>query len=1072
MECTILQEDVLYSKDASKLTDDSIQAIQHAVENSQPVGIVAGRYDEALTITDVSGFFLKNLGYNCEDFYAATGGSLRRLFHGENQSFLEPDRWPRITADGDGQLVTKDGVPVFARLYKRDTTDCDGNPIWILSAQMDWTRQNLHLVNSVMRSGMWYIDCDETGAANRITYSHEFRRMLGYHDILDFPNKLDSCIDLIHPDDRQNVLDALNRALSDRTGTIPYDMEYRMKLRDGHYEWFRDSAEASRRLDGTIRRFVGIFVNVDKEKKAELLLKKSEAFHHAFTESNLCEYYVDLSTDHFDSLKEYDSFLTSFEQTSWDALVRAYLDHFISPADRDAVAVVFDRDYIVEKFVQGRQELSYECRLQWNGEEHWVRNVVMPGESGRSTRYAIVFIRDITDAKNEAARIAALTQQTRSLDMLLQSTIKLVDRYFLCDLTEDKYNFYSPTSPSDSYAPSGTYHDLVDHITTQFKRIGGERNLKESLAPENLRDKLRTPDDIYRFEYSTKDETQFKTFAILPVTWQGDTLETVLFVAQDITQEKKTEIASRKALKEAYDAANRANRAKTEFLSNMSHDIRTPMNAIVGMTAIAGANVHNPERVTDCLGKISQSSRHLLGLINEVLDMSRIESGKVVLTEEDFNLAELVDSLIAMTKGSVAAHNHSFEVRLCQLEHEDVCGDSLRLQQVITNILANAIKYTPDGGRIVFSIDEQPTHTPNVGCYRFTVEDNGIGMTPEFQKILFEPFTRADDKRTTKIQGTGLGMAIARNTVNMMNGTIDVESELGKGSKFTVTVFLKLQSKETGPIDELAHLPVLVVDDDAICCESTVEMLKELGIDGEWTTSGEEAVARTAARHAAHKDFFAVIVDWKMPGMNGLDVTRHIREQLKAQVPIIVLTAYDYAEIENDARAAGVSDFIAKPLFRSRLTAALKNLVEGRSNTEPENELEDLAHCDYTGKRILLVEDNDLNREIATEIIGMTGASIESAENGKVAVEMFANAPEHYYDLIFMDIQMPLMNGYEAATAIRAQTDHGGQSVPIIAMTANAFAEDVILSRNAGMNEHIAKPLDLTKLNGVLRTWL
>ena len=1071
MECTTLQEDVLYSQNTSKLTPESIAAIQNTVQRSQPVGIVAGLYDEALTITDVSGFFLKNLGYEYEDFCRVTGCSLRALFYGENQSFLAPERWPLITADGDGQLLTKDGVPIFARLYKMDSTNSDGAPIWILSAQMDWVRQNLHLVNSVMRSGIWYIDCDHAGSPTGVVYSHEFRRMLGYHDVLDFPNTLDAWSALIHPDDRGPVLAALDRSLSDRTGASPYDVEYRMRLPDGHYEWFRDSAEASRRLNGTIRRFVGVFVNVDKEKRAELLVKKSEAFHRAYTESNLCEYYVDLQTDHFDPLKEAPSFLSAFEQPSWDALVCSYRDRFIAPADRDAVAMIFDRSYITERFRQKRPELSFECRLQLNGEERWVRNVVMPGETTGDPRYAIVFIRDITDSKKEAAQIAALTQQNKAMDMLLQSTVKLVDRYFLCNLSTDEYTFYNMLSAA-SRPSSGCYHDLVAYFLAQFQPIGGERTLEENLSPAHLRQQLRTPDDIYRFEYSTKDETQFKTMAILPVSWKDGVVEQALFVAQDVTQEKKTEIASRKALKDAYDAANRANRAKTEFLSNMSHDIRTPMNAIVGMTAIAGANINNPERVADCLGKITQSSHHLLGLINEVLDMSRIESGKVVLNEEAFNLAELVDDLIGINKGNIAAHGHSLDVHLHKLEHEDVYGDSLRIQQVITNILSNAIKYTPDGGHIVFSIAEQPTHSPGVGCYQFTVKDNGIGMTPEFQKILFEPFTRADDKRTTKIQGTGLGMAIAQNTVNMMNGTIDVESELGKGSKFTVTIFLKLQDRSTEQIDELAHLPVLVVDDDVLCCESTVEMLQEVGIDGEWTTSGEEAVARAAARHEAHNDYFAVLVDWKMPGMNGVELTRCIRQKLGKALPIIVLTAYDYTDIENEARTAGVNDFITKPLFRSRLTAALKNLVAGKPNAADRNELDELARCDYTGKRILLVEDNELNREIAKEIIGMTGVSIECAENGREAVEKFTAAPVGYYDLIFMDIQMPLMNGYETTAAIRAQTLHGGQTIPIVAMTANAFAEDVVLSRNAGMNDHIAKPLDLNKLNDVLQQWL
>ena len=426
--------------------------------------------------------------------------------------------------------------------------------------------------------------------------------MLGYHDVLDFPNTLDSWSALIHPDDRDPVLAALDRALSDRTGASPYDVEYRMRLPDGHYEWFRDSAEASRRLNGTIRRFVGVFVNVDKEKRAELLVKKSEAFHRAYTESNLCEYYVDLQTDHFDPLKEAPSFLSAFEQPSWDALVCSYRDRFIAPADRDAVAMIFDRSYITERFRQKRPELSFECRLQLNGEERWVRNVVMPGETTGDPRYAIVFIRDITDSKKEAAQIAALTQQNKAMDMLLQSTVKLVDRYFLCNLSTDEYTFYNMLSAA-SRPSSGCYHDLVAYFLAQFQPIGGERTLEESLSPAHLRQQLRTPDDIYRFEYSTKDETQFKTMAILPVSWKDGVVEQALFVAQDVTQEKKTEIASRKALKDAYDAANRANRAKTEFLSNMSHDIRTPMNAIVGMTAIAGANINNPERVPIVWGR-------------------------------------------------------------------------------------------------------------------------------------------------------------------------------------------------------------------------------------------------------------------------------------------------------------------------------------------------------------------------------------------------------------------------------------------------------------------------------------
>ena len=539
----------------------------------------------------------------------------------------------------------------------------------------------------------------------------------------------------------------------------------------------------------------------------------------------------------------------------------------------------------------------------------------------------------------------------------------------------------------------------------------------------------------------------------------------------DVSQEKKAEIESHKALKDAYRAAENASRAKTEFLSNMSHDIRTPMNAIIGLTAIAGANIESQDRVVECLGKITKSSRHLLGLINEVLDMARIESGRMSLAEEDFSLPELVDNLLTLTKPAIDEHKHQLEVHVEHIEHEAVCGDSLRIQQVFVNLMSNAVKYTPDGGNITLTIKEKPNGFSELGCYEFSIEDNGIGMTPEFQKIMFEPFSRADDHRTTKVQGTGLGMAIARNIVNLMNGDIQVESAPNKGTKITVTVYLKLQENEKEQEKELLDLPVLVVDDDKTCCESTVATLQEIGIAGEWVLTGKEAVERCAARHKTGRDYFAVILDWKMPEIDGIATARKIRERVGEDVTIIILTSFDFSEIEEEARAVGVNAFMAKPLFRSRLTATLRQFTSGKKEKNARNYLEDFAKENYAGKRILLVEDNALNREIATEIIGMTGVTIDSAENGKIAVEKVMEAPEKWYDLIFMDIQMPIMNGYEATAAIRALAGSRGK-VPIIAMTANAFAEDVQLAKNTGMNEHIAKPLDLNKLNDVLKQWL
>ena len=525
------------------------------------------------------------------------------------------------------------------------------------------------------------------------------------------------------------------------------------------------------------------------------------------------------------------------------------------------------------------------------------------------------------------------------------------------------------------------------------------------------------------------------------------------------------------SLEIAVKKADSANAAKSQFLAQMSHEIRTPMNAIVGLTAIAGANIESQDRVIECLSKITESSRHLLGLINEVLDMARIESGKMTLAQEDFNLSELVDNLITLTKPVLDEHKHNFDIHINHIEHEDVCGDSLRIQQVFVNLMSNAIKYTPDGGNIIFSIEEKPNGFSELGCYEFTIEDNGIGMSPEFQKIMFDPFSRADDHRTTRVQGTGLGMAISRNIVNLMNGNIKVESTLHKGTRITVTIYLELQEKEKEQDINLMNLPVLVVDDDRTCCESTVATLKEIGITGEWVLSGREAVECCYARHELKNDYFAVILDWKMPDMDGIETARQIRKRIGKEITIIVLTSYEFSEMEEEAKAAGIDAFIAKPLFRSRLTATLRQFTSGRKENTARNYLEKLSEADYTGKRILLVEDNELNREIGVEILQMTGAEVETAENGKIAVEKVEASPEGLYDLVFMDIQMPVMNGYEATAAIRSLPGEKGK-LPIVAMTANAFAEDVQLAKNTGMNGHIAKPLDMNKLNDVLENWL
>ena len=1067
MSCIRNYEDKIYSSNMTALGDNVFEALQKTIVNNGGVGTITGYFDSELTILSVSELLLYNIGYTYESFMKQTKGSLKNLFYGEDVSFLDEERFPFIKGRGEGQILTADGSPINVYLYKENTTDKNGREIWAMSVQVNWEYENLTLINGAICSGHWYFDCDENGKIVDVSWSHAFRRMLGYNDILDFPNKLDSWSELLHPQDKERVMNQLYSAIADKTNQIKYNVEYRLRMKDNRYQWFRASAEVIRRVDGTANRIAGIFVNIDAEKKRIMQEQKLAAFHRAFTKSNLCEYYVNLEKNSFETFKVEASLMTAFEKShTWDEFISHFVEYYVIDENKKTVTDFYNRSYIAEKLKGLETELSLECRIILNGKERWVRNVIMRGEI-EDSEYAMIFLRDITEAKEENIKLQKMASDNANKEQLIQSMVRLVDRFAVCDLKNDRYRFYNLKGQM-IYKPLGRYSEFQEQLLVNYKTMKPLEPMDMLLSPENICKNLTGENDIYKFEYCSQNEDVYKIASFIPLEWEAEKPVKVLWVSMDVSQEKKAEIESHKALKDAYKAAENASRAKSEFLSNMSHDIRTPMNAIVGLTAIAGANIDNKARVMECLCKIAKSSRHLLGLINGVLDMARIESGRMSLSEEDFSLPELVDNLVTLTKPSIDEHKHALEVHVRHIEHEAVCGDSLKIQQLFVNLLSNAIKYTPDGGNITFSIEEKPNGFSELGCYEFIIEDNGIGMSPEFQKIMFEPFSRADDQRTTRIQGTGLGMAITRNIVNLMNGSIKVDSALNRGTKITVTIFLKLQESEKEQEKELVDLPVLVVDDDKTCCESTVATLSEIGIAGEWVPSGKEAVRRCYEHHEKKEDYFAIILDWKMPEMDGIETARQIRKRIGSDITIILLSSFEFSEIESEAKAAGVDAFIVKPLFRSRLTATLRRFVSEKKEKTARDYLES---TDYSGKRILLVEDNELNREIASEILQMTGVEVEYAENGKIAVEKVLNAPANRYDLAFMDIQMPVMNGYEATAAIRGLSGERGQ-LPIVAMTANAFAEDVQMAKNAGMNGHIAKPLDVKKLSEILKKWL
>ena len=521
-------------------------------------------------------------------------------------------------------------------------------------------------------------------------------------------------------------------------------------------------------------------------------------------------------------------------------------------------------------------------------------------------------------------------------------------------------------------------------------------------------------------------------------------------------------------LEKARQTALEANKAKSEFLANMSHDIRTPMNAIVGMTAIATAHMDDRKQVENCLRKITLSSKHLLGLINDVLDMSKIESGKLTLTTEQISLKEVVEGIVNIMQPQVKTKKQTFDIHVENILTENVWCDGIRLNQVLLNLLSNATKYTPEGGSIQLSLSEEksPKGENYVRIY-IKVKDNGIGMSPEFLKRIYESYSRADGARIHKTEGAGLGMAITKYIVDAMEGTIDIQSEPDKGTEFLLMFdFEKAAAMEMDMV--LPAWNMLVVDDDELLCETAMDALKSIGIRAEWTLSGEKAIELVNEHHKKREDYQIILLDWKLPGMNGIQVAKEIRSNLGDEVPILLISAYDWSEFEAEAREAGISGFISKPLFKSSLYHALCQYMD--VGTEHEHTLN--QNIDLSGRRILLAEDNELNWEVAKELLTDLGVELDWAEDGRICLDKFQKSSEGYYDIILMDIRMPHMTGYEATKAIRGLNHPNALSIPIIAMSADAFSDDIQRCLEFGMNAHIAKPIDIVEVSRLLKRFL
>lgn len=805
-------------------------------------------------------------------------------------------------------------------------------------------------------------------------------------------------------------------------------------------------------LDGSVMGTVGVAIDVTQERAYEKeIIQKNQTLETIFTTIDCGVIRHTLDGRQILSINRAALKILGYE--SQEELIKDGFDMIAQSVVEEDKAKLRE---CIKKLEKEGDNVSIEYCVQHKNKErlHIMGNIKLLQENGKW--FYQRFLLDCTEQKLQE-------KKNKRQQMELVQALS-IDYNCVCFFDLDTRKGIVLRKDNDK---ESIFHSIFDgEISLQGSL---ERYIQEFVF-EDDREMLHQAISVYKLKKELTEKKQyyvnyrmvidseilyFQIEAVRAGTW-GENHGMVLGF-RSVDEETRSEMEKKNLLENALLQANRASKAKSVFLSNMSHDIRTPMNAIVGFTALAITHIDQKEQVGEYLKKIMTSGNHLLSLINDVLDMSRIESGKIHLEEKPCHLPDILHGLRNILQADVHAKQLELYIDAVDVLDEEIYCDKLRLNQVLLNLLSNAVKYTSAGGIVSMRIKEKAGAPIGYANYEFSIKDTGIGMGKEFVSHIFEPFEREKSSTISGIQGTGLGMAITKNIVDMMNGCIDVKSEQGVGTEVTVSFTFRLYSgkKEPQDIPKLKNCRALVIDDDFNTCDSVTYMLSQIGMRAEWTLSGKEAVLRTHQAVTRGDIYSVYIVDWLLPDMNGIEVTRRIRKEMGDNVPIIVLTAYDWSDIEEEAKEAGVTAFCSKPLFLSELRSCLHSVVEA----EKEEDLEETSVKLRTG-RILLAEDNELNQEIATIILEDAGFSVEVAENGKIAVDMLKNSQEGYYQLVLMDVQMPEMDGYEATRTIRKLENKQLSSIPILAMTANAFEEDRQEALKCGMNGHLTKPID------------
>lgn len=949
----------------------------------------------------------------------------------------------------------------------------------------EYTLPSIAQISEGMPGGFFIYHAD--GDENFIFFNKALIRICGCETEEEFRELTNNSFKgFVVPEELEEAERQIWECINEREDEMDY-VQYHIKRKDGSVHRIMDYGHLVH--TETYGDVFYVFVDDMTERMAEvqteyanshlhLKLTKKEQYHQVTVSGAIMAFYINVTdgTIEDEIYENIDGRLIPMLEPAglhlpcpMNEIADYYCRNWIDTAYHQSVRDFFDQEKIIASYKNRDYEQFMECTVQKDGIKKRIRiTFLLSKDSTTGKITALCNVKDITDSYDKQLHIEEMTKAAELSEAIATLNEALGSGSWSMEF--DKNAQMVSCTWSDTFRrmvgaeSREDYPDVIESWSDMLHPEDKEKTLKAYWDTVNDYSGQKTYDVIYRLKTRNRGYRWFKTLGRLtrradgsPVTYYG-----VFMDIDDEVRANEELIQTRKDLEDALDAAQHANRSKTTFLNNMSHDIRTPMNAIIGFTSLAATYIDDKQKVQDYLAKIQTSSNHLLSLINDVLDMSRIESGKVKIEEQDVHLPDILHDLRTIVQADIKAKQLEFFMDTVDVENEDIVCDKLRVNQVLLNILSNALKFTKPGGTVSLRVIQKTEAVKGYAQYEFRIKDSGIGMSQDFIKHIFEPFERERTSTVSGIKGTGLGMSITKNIVDMMGGTIEVYSEVDKGTEFVVTLEFKtcVAKIKYETIPELQGLRALVADDDADACMSIAKMLSVIGMRPDWTTLGKEAVLRTKFAVEQKDEYSAYIIDWLMPDMNGIEVVRRIRNIIGESKPIIILTAYDWTAIEKEAREAGVTAFCSKPLFMSELRDALTKpyrVSKTRTATSIENDR-------FTGKNILLVEDNELNQEIAVEILTEAGFIVDTADDGDVAVSIMAHAKEGQYDLILMDIQMPKTDGYAATRKIRTLPDPEIANTPIIAMTANAFEEDRKRSLEAGMNGHIVKPIDIPKL--------